>query len=175
MLFRSQKKDSYMELLLTCLDLSILEAIRLGKDEVFIKTSEKCGFTLKVFPKIPEIAQNSDIATQNIGIDPKTLDLSAENMQKLVKNCQLDYDFQESTTLGVKTSVSRLMSEEEFATGFNEAPERFKLSESTASASDIGNAYHRAMEIIDYSLDSRQSHKLHYHSPRHKSDTKEDS
>lgn len=125
-----------------------------GKEEAVIKTGEKSIFALKVFPKIPEIANNSSIVAEKEGITSKKIDLTAENLQKLVKNCQLDYNFQESTTLGVKTSVSRLMDEEEFATGFNEAPERFKLSESAASASDIGNAYHRAMEVMNYNLDS---------------------
>ncbi len=152
--FALQKKDNYMDLLLTCLDPAVLDALRLGKEEVSIRTGEQSSFTLKVFPKIPEIAQNSDIVAKNEGIALKNIDLSDEDMQELVKNCRLDYSFQESITLGVKTSVSRLMSEEEIATGFNDAPERFRVSESGASASDIGNAYHRAMEVVDWNLGS---------------------
>ena len=80
----------------------------------------------------------------------------------LAKNCNFMYDFEKNTTTALKNTVTMLnRQEEEPEISFNFEPKNFSVAENNSGQTSkvdtqVGIAYHKAMQLIDFELNSLQ-------------------
>jgi len=150
-----QKQNNYMSILLSCLQDVDVQALKMGKEHLTIKSGDKATFELNIYSPIlcPDDAVKVD---KNVSIDLHKVGYSDEIVQKLVKNCDRLSQQSKKGNIAFKNSVTRLMQENEYQTQYAPQPQTFNFKESVAGADEIGTAYHKAMEIIPLQLTSQQ-------------------
>lgn len=143
-----KRKQSYMSLLLSCLGGAEIEALKMGKQNLHIKSDKDTYFDVNVFEPIENLAQS----TQKMQDTPQKLKYSDEILQNIEQNEQKTTF--NKTNIAFKNSVSRIMESEDNRISYNYSPKTFSVSENAPKADEVGNAYHKAMEIIPLSLSS---------------------
>ena len=93
-----------------------------------------------------------------------TNEIDADFVKLLTNNCGYQYPYSTSTTTALKTSVTtlnKLIEEDEGIVSKTSTPQNFSITEGSPISispvnTKIGIAYHKAMQLIDFSLHSLQ-------------------
>ena len=140
------KENNYMSLILSCLKPAEQNAISLGKTNLNIKT-ENSSFFINVYSPI---AKNEQLPVQ-INAKVRKISSQADILCKNIEQIEQKTK-QANNQTALKTSVSRVMETEDFKAMQSESVINFNFKENEVTASDIGNAYHYAMQIIPFNL-----------------------
>ena len=143
--------NSYLRLVLSVLKSGDIEAIKQGKRKLIINANKPCEFEMNAY-SIGEFRESGDVKNSikihNLGVS------SADTVSRLKAYCDYVYPHEAAANLAYKNTVTKLVAEhEQHGVLTLSAPRQFRLSESEdATGVETGNAYHHAMEEIDYSL-----------------------
>ena len=160
--FDLQNCKNFMELVLS----GVGEAVQQlsGKNFISVKAidyrkkTNKHIFDLFSYPVVQHESKNAELLTKPL----KLSNYVPEFEQKVKKMMQFNYQFAESTKIGLKNSVTSLnkSSNQELETNFHEDTQNFYLHEEKQNtSSELGTIYHKAMELIDFNLDSEEEIK----------------
>ncbi|MBR1925609.1 MAG: UvrD-helicase domain-containing protein [Clostridia bacterium] len=148
-----RKQNNYMSIILSCLKDSELEAMRLGKEKLTIKTENDNNFIINVYEP------NEECDDLNVEINHKAYNFSTlsdeieKNIIKIESNISKEL---KKSGISYKSSVSRIMEKEDNKVSYSSQPQKFLLNEDKVSADEIGVAYHKAMEIVPLNLESKE-------------------
>lgn len=147
------KQDS-MSIILSCLSNKDIESIKMGQQKLTIKTDEGTYFRVNVLEHV-EIEQ--------IETKPEKTKLFNCNLNQLLddieKNNQVIEEQKKPCNIAFKSSVSRIMEKEDARVSYPQNIQKLFVSEDGVSASEIGLAYHKAMQIIPLELTSEEEVK----------------
>ena len=117
--------------------------------------NKKEMYNINVYPQAQHIFNNSELLTK-----PIKLGDYVPNFEQLMQDfAKFEYKYQQSTTIGLKNSVTSLNEQEaDNITNVHEETVQFGLTEQKdfATSATLGTAYHHAMQFIDFNLDSPQ-------------------
>ncbi len=154
--FLIYKKKNNFDQILSTLGKSNLNALMAGKDHLKIATNkDKTTFVeVNVFkPVEQEILHN---ATQNNNQSDDFLRFSDNILQNIEKNQQILKTQITKSGVALKNSVSRLMEKEDNKENVSLSFKKFEISENMTSPDKIGTAFHSAMEIVPFELETEQ-------------------
>ena len=144
--------NNFLSLVLSVLDKEELETLIFSKHLVKpLALHNDIHFSLIPCPKT--FAQTED------NIQLETGDIDNKLKDKLNSNFNFVYPYAKSTTTALKNSVTILnkTSEPEGNTSYNVTPQQFSITENTVSVNtDVGIVYHKAMQYMDFSLETEQ-------------------
>lgn len=118
--------------------------------------TKKEMFDICVYPLAVHTSKNSDLLTNPLKLGDYVPDFE----QLLLDFADFNYPFASSTTIGLKNSVTSLNQQENDAfTNVNEDTKQFKIDEEkpVQTNASLGTIYHKAMQLIDFNLDTAQS------------------
>ena len=152
--------DNFLELILSSLketSLTLHNNLNAAITAIdYRNNTKKQMFNLCVYPVVQHVSKNSEILTNPI----KLSNYTPEFEQLLNNLANFQYKFAQSTTVGLKNSVTNLNQEElniSNPVNINDQPQTFNISENMQQTSaDLGTIYHHAMQVIDFNLDSTQ-------------------
>ena len=145
-----QRKNNYLSLILSSLSSADIEALKMGKEHLEISSGKGTKFAINLYSPI----ENLHITPQNVQ-DSDENDMFSEEILQNISNIEQKTTFRD-VDIAYKNSVSRIMEGLNGAEMFTESPKKFKVSEHNASADEIGTAYHKAMEVIPFSLKTKK-------------------
>ena len=152
--FDLQKKTSFLSILLSLLGETNISSIKNDVNKIAINSSNKNQFLVECYEPLQEEDLVLDDKNCNY-VNKKNID-SDKFLLTLYKYCGKQYEFNQSTSIALKSSITKIMQQEQEENNYNEAPYRFNLNEINPmdTSAEIGTAYHKAMQFIDYSLNS---------------------
>ena len=153
--FDLEKKTDYLSIILTALDAGTIQRLVDGEQQLVVNKGKKDEFYVSVYEPVKDKLNNT---SSNLINENKVDNIDIDKfMQYLNEYCTNNYKYQQSTNIALKSSVTKIMQQSEVVSKI--VPETEKLEDSENSntlATEIGNSYHHAMEIIDYNLDSEE-------------------
>ena len=153
------KANSFLELILSSLP-EVNSILHTGLNSTIQainprnKTSKQM-FDICVYPLAQHISKNSDLLTK----PTKLKDYVPDFEQLLLDFANFSYPFEQSTAIGLKNSVTSLNKQEaDSVTNVHEDTKQFGLAEQKGiqTSASLGTIYHKAMQLIDFNLDSVQ-------------------
>ena len=147
------KENNYLSLILSCLKPAEQNAILLGQNNLKIKT-ENSEFFINVYSPIAKNEHLPAQASAKVHEISSQVSILCDNIEKIEQKTK-----EANNQTALKTSVSRVMETEDFRAMQSESVTNFNFKENEVTASDIGNAYHYAMQIIPFNLKSEEEVK----------------
>ena len=117
--------------------------------------NKKEMYNINVYPQAQHTFNNSELLTKPI----KLSDYVPEFEQLMQDFAKFEYKYKQSTTIGLKNSVTSLNQQEiDNITNVHESTVQFGLTEQKDfdTSAALGTAYHHAMQFVDFNLDSPQ-------------------
>ncbi|MCL2539966.1 MAG: UvrD-helicase domain-containing protein [Firmicutes bacterium] len=151
-----KRLDSFMSLFCSVLKPDEIAALRSDKKRLSltINSGKACEFRLNAH------SVNEFNEAERVSDSIKVYSLSKANYEETAaysSYCNFVYPYQSATRIAGKNSVVKLMQE------FDSETDGFALVEGDAAeslgGSDAGSAYHYAMEVVDFGLESEQEIK----------------
>ena len=157
--FDLRKCDSFLSLMLSGVREVVSDLAHTSHISVtaldYRKNIKKHIFDLNVYPTVVHETKNSEILTNPI----KLGDYVPEFEQLVYDMSNFSYEFAQSTQIGLKNSVTALNKQEEqdVMVNTNDEATSFRLDEArVATSATLGTTYHKAMQLIDFNLDTEQ-------------------
>ena len=157
--YELQKCSNFLELILSSIPEITINWVQ--KSHLALKLidhltkAEKHIFDLNMYPLTIHKAKNSEILTNPI----KLSEYVPEFEQLVYDMSNFRYKFDQSTQIGLKNSVTALNQQiqDEDKTNINDETQAFALNERRVeTGTALGIIYHKAMQLIDFNLDSPQ-------------------
>lgn len=158
--FDLQGCSNFLELILSgCREVlpSLLDSTKHLKVEAvdYRKNKKMHVFDFNVFKAQKHVSKNAEILTSPL----KLSDYAPEFEQKVQKMISFCYPYQQSTKIGLKNSVTGLnkLAYEEEKTNYTEGTQNFFVDgQKINTSAELGTIYHKAMELVDFNLDSEK-------------------
>lgn len=150
-------KNTFMDIILLALDDETLDSLRNGTSKVVVNKGKIDEFAVETYLPFEE-ENNSD---EGLPFDEKKIDIF--KLKQNLEDClNFEYPYQKSTDIMAKSSVTKLMKENAENLSNIEAPVLFKNTEVDIETNvDVGIAFHKAMELMDYNLKTETEIKNH--------------
>lgn len=153
--FTLEKSNDYLSIILSALDDGTILKLNNNEENIVVNKGKNDEFTISVYQPVEE----------KIDANKQVFDSLVTNKQvdtiKLSKfmdiYCTNKYNYQRETEIALKSSVSKIMQQQEVVPAYMPEPKTFTLKENQfIDATEIGLAYHKAMQYIDYNLNSEE-------------------
>ena len=153
--FTLEKSNDYLSIILSALDDGTILKLNNNEENIVVNKGKNDEFTISVYQPVEE----------KIDANKQVFDSLVTNKQvdtiKLSKfmdiYCTNKYNYQQETEIALKSSVSKIMQQHEVVPAYIPEPKTFTLKENQfIDATEIGLAYHKAMQFIDYNLNSEE-------------------
>ena len=154
--FRARRINNLLQLTLSVIGEAEIEAIKQGKRKLVINKDKPCEFNVNLY-SLGEFSDAGDLGNSiklhNLGVADMRL------VERLEEYCDYEYPHAIASEVALKNTVTKLLAENEERGALTvSAPRQFRLNEGEGSWSgaEMGNAYHHAMEVVDYALEDKE-------------------
>lgn len=157
--FAVKSKGNFLQLILSVLDAQTIDALINNYDELSVPIGIDNNLEIRVYDKANDMQEKAQIdkLTKFSG------DIDVKFDEILSKNCSFTYKYAESIYTSLENTVTNLNKENEANVYINAQPQKFDIRENDDAQSittEQGIAYHKAMQLIDFNLDSIEDIKL---------------
>ena len=151
-----KSSNNFLEMILSAFSSAEIDALASTNARITVPLAVDNNININVYSKIDYKKANTD----NIKNKLENSDIDANFYNLLTKNCGYAYKFAKSTTLALKNTVTNLNREADEMESVNPEPKNFTLSENyNAVSTEAGIAYHKAMQLIDFDLNTVEAVK----------------
>lgn len=154
------RQGNFMNIILSVLDDTTLNSLKNGTSKVVLQKGKIDEFNVEVYCPISD--ENLDLKNKmsfENELDKKLLPTFKGQISNYLN---YEYPHKKSTEILAKSSVTKIMKQNEEVLQNVEAPSQFYKSEIEIETNvDVGIAYHKAMELMDYSLKTEAEVERH--------------